>query len=79
MQSPTPKHLEARAMPTQDGLCTAPNRFGQSRVIQRGVVPAFRNRTHHHILDNFSQEDAIRVCGFIDVLLRVVDTSVKVK
>lgn len=45
----------------------------------RGIVPAFRNKTHHHIADTFSREDAMRVCGFIDVLLRVVDNSTKVK
>jgi hypothetical protein len=45
--------------------------------ILRGVVPAFRNRTHHHITNTFSREEALRVCGFIDVLLRVVDNSVK--
>ena len=47
--------------------------------ILRGIVAAFRNATHHHITDNFSRQDALRVCGFIDVLLRVVDVSVKVK
>lgn len=47
--------------------------------ILRGIVPAFRNRTHHHLTDSFTREDAIRVCGFIDVLLRVVDGSTKIK
>jgi uncharacterized protein (TIGR02391 family) len=47
--------------------------------IMRGIVPAFRNKTHHHVVTNFSREDAMRVCGFIDVLLRVVDGSTKVK
>lgn len=47
--------------------------------ILRGVVAAFRNKTHHHIINSFSREEAMRVCGFIDVLLRVVDNSVKVK
>lgn len=47
--------------------------------ILRGIVPAFRNKTHHHIIDTFSREEAMRVCGFIDVLLRAVDESVKVK
>lgn len=47
--------------------------------ILRGVVAAFRNKTHHHVANNFSREEAMRVCGFIDVLLRVVDNSVKVK
>lgn len=47
--------------------------------IMRGIVPAFRNITHHHVVDSFSREDAMRVVGFVDVLLRVVDSSVKVK
>jgi len=47
--------------------------------ILRGIVPAFRNKTHHHIINSFSREEAMRVCGFIDVLLRVVDNSTKVK
>jgi hypothetical protein len=45
----------------------------------RGLVPAFRNKTHHHITATFSREDAMRVCGFIDVMLRVVDGCAKVK
>ncbi len=45
----------------------------------RGIVSAFRNKTHHHIADTFSREDAMRVCGFIDLLLRIVDNSVKIK
>jgi uncharacterized protein (TIGR02391 family) len=47
--------------------------------ILRGVVSAFRNKTHHHIVNSFSREEAMRVCGFIDVLLRVVDNSIKIK
>ncbi len=47
--------------------------------ILRGIVPTFRNRTHHHVTASFSREDAMRVCGFIDVLLRIVDGSQKVK
>src|SRR5690348_6749445 len=33
----------------------------------RGMVHAFRNKTHHHIVD-FSQQEALRVVGFVDVL-----------
>ena len=47
--------------------------------ILRGLVPAFRNKTHHHVINTFSREEAMRVCGFIDVLLRVVDNSVKIR
>lgn len=45
----------------------------------RGIFAAFRNKTHHHIIKSFSREEAMCVCGFIDVLLRVVDNSVKIK
>ena len=44
----------------------------------RGIVPAFRNSTHHHII-NFSREEAMRICGFVDVLLGVVDNAVKLR
>lgn len=47
--------------------------------ILRGVVAAFRNKTHHHVVNSFSREEAMRVCGFIDVLLRIIDNSVKLK
>ncbi|MFI5087679.1 MAG: TIGR02391 family protein [Terriglobales bacterium] len=46
--------------------------------ILRGVVSMLRNKTHHHATDDFSREDAIRVCGFIDVLLRLVDSCKKI-
>jgi len=45
--------------------------------ILRGFVPAFRNKTHHYVVNNLSREEAMCVCGFIDVLLRVVDSSIK--
>jgi len=51
---------------------------GFTQII-RGIVATFRNKTHHHVINTFSREDALRVCGFIDVLLRVVDNSTKVK
>lgn len=45
--------------------------------ILRGIVPTFRNLTHHHVTDTFTREEALRVCSFIDVLIRVVDNSTK--
>ncbi len=45
----------------------------------RGIFASFRNKTHHHITATFTREDAIRVCGFIDAMLRVVDGCTKVK
>lgn len=48
-------------------------------TILRGIVPAFRNPTHHHVTNTFTREEALRVCSFIDVLLRVVDNSTKIR
>jgi hypothetical protein len=45
----------------------------------RGVVPTFRNPTHHHLISSFTREDAMQVCGLIDVLLRVVDGSTRIR
>lgn len=45
----------------------------------RGVMLAFRNKTHHHVINTFTREEALRICGYIDVLLRVIDGSVKIK
>jgi len=47
--------------------------------ILRGIVPAFRNHTHHHVSDSFSREEAILVVGFIDVLLRVIESSINTR
>lgn len=43
--------------------------------ILRGFVLAFRNKTHHHIIDTFTREEALKVCGFIDILLGVIDNA----
>lgn len=39
----------------------------------RGVMLAYRNETHHYLTDRYSREDALKVCAFIDLLLRAVD------
>ena len=41
--------------------------------ILRGIVGAYRNPTHHHVLDHITREDALKVCAFIDGLLKVID------
>lgn len=45
--------------------------------IYRGIVGALRNQTHHY-LKNISREEALKICGFIDHLLKVIDKA-KVK
>jgi hypothetical protein len=59
----------------QVGSGQADDQRGFTQIL-RGIVPAFRNHTHHHVSDTFSQVEAILVVGFIDVLLRVVEGSI---
>ena len=42
--------------------------------ICRGIVAAFRNPTHHKIIDTITREEALKFCGFIDTMLGVLNT-----
>jgi hypothetical protein len=44
--------------------------------ICRGMMSAYRNITHHTITDQYTREDALKVCAFIDNLLQIIDKSV---
>jgi uncharacterized protein (TIGR02391 family) len=47
--------------------------------ICRGIMQALRNETHHHLVDKFSREDSLSICGFIDRILRLIDAARVVK
>lgn len=41
--------------------------------ICKGIVDAFRNPTHHRIIDTITREDALKFCGFIDTMLGILN------
>lgn len=41
--------------------------------ICKGIVGAFRNPTHHRIIDTITREDALKFCGFIDSMLGILN------
>ncbi len=47
--------------------------------IYRGVMMAFRNPTHHKILDKIKKEEAAKVLSFIDVLLSILGNAKKIR
>lgn len=42
----------------------------------RGMMMAYRNETHHQLTDRYTRQDALKVCAFVDLLLRAVDDAV---
>lgn len=47
---------------------------GFSNVL-RGMMLAFRNTTHHSPSDTWSREDALKVCAFVDYLLKRLEAA----
>jgi uncharacterized protein (TIGR02391 family) len=45
--------------------------------IFRGLFLAYRNPTHHHVISHISREDALKVCGYIDHLLDILNDAQK--
>lgn len=43
--------------------------------ICRGIVLSYRNPTHHRIIENYTREDSLKFCAFVDLLLAIIDNS----
>ncbi|MCR4378012.1 MAG: TIGR02391 family protein [Rhodospirillales bacterium] len=43
--------------------------------IYKGVMLALRNPTHHRLSDSVTRDRALKICGFIDALLEMIDTA----
>ncbi len=63
--------LERSVLQTSDD---AEEHEGISHIC-RGIVLSFRNPTHHKVIGNYTREDALKFCAFVDLLLAIIEKS----
>ena len=44
-------------------------------LICRGIILAYRNPTHHKVIEKYPRADALKFCAFIDSLLSIIDNA----
>lgn len=45
--------------------------------VLRGIMLSYRNGSHHGFNDVMTRDDALKICGFVDVLIQVIDGARK--
>jgi uncharacterized protein (TIGR02391 family) len=58
-------------------LSTKPSEQLGFHGIYKGIFLAFRNKTHHKLSKAVTKEEAWKFCGFVDLLLVLLDTAAK--
>ncbi len=60
--------------PAKAVIVVSPEAYEQQGLhnVCSGVMLAFRDSTHHRLSNNFTQADALKFCGLIDILLNVI-------
>jgi len=43
--------------------------------ICRGIMIGFRNPTHHHLTEKYTQTEALKFCCFVDNILQIIDKA----